>query len=70
MNDTKSPQSKSNQSASTSVTMPEPTIQSQPQQKSEFDSTATQSAPEQKSDSRMKRKPNPAQNTKDSDPTM
>lgn len=34
------------------------------------DSVNPQSQPEQKSDSRMKKKPNPAQNTKDSDPTM
>jgi hypothetical protein len=69
MND-KSSQSKSDKSASTSVTMPGPTIKTEPEQRSAFNRTETQSAPEQKSDSRMKGKAHPAENTKDSDPTM
>lgn len=55
MSTNNSPQSKSDKSASTSdVKMPKPTIQSA----------------DQKSESRMKHKPHPAENTKDSDPTM
>ena len=70
MNDYKSPQSKSDKSASTSIKMPEPTIipQSEPEQRSEFNSTTP--VPEQKSDSRMKGKPHPAENTKEDSSTM